>query len=158
MGTHDATQNGNGTLPLVSASDDPLAPYIQGLEQELAPLAARKAQLESELAEVLKSEARIKAGITALKSGAPKKTAAKTTAPGGSHDWVPAQATLDDVYAIFARAGEPITVRQAVDKAAGAHSSTTIKKAIDALRSEERLRLCGNASTPGSPKLYGVMQ
>lgn len=154
MGTHDATTNGNGTLPL-EATSDPLAPYIEGLERELAPLAARRAQLESEVAEILKNEARIKAGITALKTGAPKRPSSATT-KASSQDWAPSQKTVDDVYAALARSDEPLSVTQLAE--AAEISRGTVSKAIDVLRSQERVRLVGNAATAGSPKIYAVMQ
>ena len=153
MGTHEATHNGNATLPLVADSDDPLAPYIEGLERELAPLTARRAQLESEIAELLKSEDRIKAGINALRHGAPKKKA--TTSTSGAKDWSPSQKTIDDVYAVMARSADPMTVTQ-ISEASGI-SRGTVTKAIEALRAQERVRLAGNAASPGSPKMFGIM-
>lgn len=151
----------NGVHPqtelLAVSEGDPLAPYIEGLERELAPLAAKRAQLESEVAEILKQEQRITAGIQALKSGAPKKKAATPAkAPtGGGNDWRPSQKTLDDVYAALSRSDAPMTVREIAD--ASGVSRGTVQKSLDVLRSEERVRLAGNAAAQGAPKVYGVM-
>jgi HTH domain len=134
---------------------DPLAGIIEQLEVELAPISARKAQLEAEIGDLIKQEQRIKAGITALKTGAPRRPSAPASARD-SHAWVPAQKTQDDIYAVLATSGEPLTISQISEKASV--SSTTVKKAIEHLRSEQRIRLCGAAPTPGAPKLYGTMQ
>jgi DNA invertase Pin-like site-specific DNA recombinase len=136
-------------------SEDPLAPYIEGLERELAPLTARRAQLESEIADILKSESRIKAGIQALRHGAPKKPATSKPAASGGNDWRPSQKTLDDVYAALAQSADPMTTREIAEQTG--ISRGTVTKSVEILRSEERVRLAGNAASPGAPKVYGVM-
>lgn len=138
----------NGTAP-----PDPLDAIIGQLEEQLAPISARKGQLESEIADLLKQESRIKNGISALRQGAPRSAPARNKPD--SHAWVPSQKTIDDVYAVIATAAEPVTVSQ-ITEAANV-SSSTIKKALDFLRSEQKVRICGTAPSPGSPKTYGPM-
>jgi predicted nuclease with TOPRIM domain len=150
-----STSDLNGTAP---PPVDALAGIIEQLEEQLAPIAAERSQLEAQVAELLKREHRIKAGITALRTGAPKApspTTTKRTDARNKHDWQPSQKVIDDVYAVFATSEEPLTLSKASDLA---HNSRgTVAKAIDVLRSEERLRLIGTASSQGSPKLYTVL-
>jgi hypothetical protein len=143
-----------------SAEVDPLAGIVAQLEHELAPISARKAQLEAEIGELLKQEGRIKAGITALRGSAPKRSA---PAPRGSvgtggtgNVWTPSQKTQDAVYAVLATADEPLTVKQIAEQVDV--SSSTVKQTIDVLRSEQKIRICGTAPSQGAPKLYGPMR
>jgi hypothetical protein len=141
-----------------SAAVDPLAGIVAQLERELAPISARKAQLEAEIGDLLKQESRIKAGISALRSSAPRSAPARagTKAARDSHDWVPSQKTLDDIYAVIATAEEPLTINQITERVDV--SAATVKKATTALRSEQKIRICGTAPSPGAPKTYGPMR
>jgi hypothetical protein len=139
----------NGTAP-----PDPIEQIIGDLEQHLAPISARKAQLESEIADLLKQESRIKGGIAALRQGAPRSAPARNRPD--SHAWMPSQKTIDDIYAVIATADEPLTISQITEQASV--SSSTVKKTIDHLRSEQKIRICGTAATQGSPKIYGPMK
>jgi hypothetical protein len=140
----------NGAVSTV----DPLAPIIEQLEEQLAPISARKAQLESEIGDLIKQENRIKGGISALRSGTPRKQA-PSSGNRDSHAWTPSQKTLDDIYAVLATADDPLTIAQVCEQVDV--SSSTVKKAIDALRSDQKIRLCGTAPLKGAPKTYGPM-
>jgi CRP-like cAMP-binding protein len=146
----EETKARNGSAPA-----DPLAGIIDQLEHELAPITARKSQLEAEIGDLIKQEGRIKAGISALRTGAPKKPSSSAPSTGGTKPWKPSQKTVDDVYATIATAAEPLTIAQiteAVDTSRG-----TVEKAVNALRAEQKIRLAGVAASPGAPKTFGTM-
>lgn len=138
---------------------DPLDRIIEQLEEEKAPLSARRAQLEAEIAELLKREERINAGIAGLKQGRPKKPAGSGqmggTKSGMPSTWQPSQKSCDDVYAAIATASEPLTINQ-ISEATGLSRSAT-DKTVAHLRSEQKIRLAGRAALPGGPKTYGTM-
>jgi hypothetical protein len=152
LSTEEATQN--GTAPPA----DPLLPIILQLEEQLAPVAAQRAQLEAELSGLKRQEDRIKGAITALRSSAPRgarPAPPPKPQPRGKHDWSPSQQTLDAVYGAIAAADEPLTIAAISDRS-GTSKGTT-QKAIDELRKVEKVRQCGVASQPGAPRLYGPM-
>jgi Bacterial regulatory proteins, gntR family len=136
---------------------DPLARIIGELEDQLAPISAERAQLEAQIGDLIKREERIKAGITALRQGAPRRPSPPRGTVGSSSGnvWTPSQKVLDDVYAVVARAGEPLTVKQIGEQSDT--SPETVRKAIDYLRADQKIRLAGTAMTKGAPKLYAVM-
>lgn len=145
----------NGTAAAMPS--DPLAHIIEELEGALAPLTARRAQLEAELSELQAQELRVKDALAALGNkarGRPKAAAP----PKNSHDWTPAQKTIDDVYAVFVRAArdgkQSLNLSNAAD---GAKTSRgTAKKAIDELRAQNKLRFVGQGGTGGA-NLYALM-
>jgi hypothetical protein len=149
LSTEEATHNG-------AAPADPLAPIIEQLQEQLAPIAAERGQLEAALADAMRREERIKGAISALRSGAPRRPPApKPATATEAKVWQPKQETVDRVYAAFAEAGEPMTIAQVHARTGG--STDTIRKSIDVLRRQEKLRLCGTAASQGSPRLFGVM-
>jgi seryl-tRNA synthetase len=143
----------NGTVP--GPSSDPLGDVIGQLEEKLAPLAAERTQLEAQVAELLRQEERIKAGISALRGSAPRSPRPAVKGGRDSHDWWPSEKTRDEIYAAIAAADAPLTVAQITERVAV--SSSTVKKALDLLRSEQKIRLAGTAPSQGAPKIYGVM-
>lgn len=154
MSAAGSTSTLNGTT---GSQVDPLDRIIEELESEKAPISARRAQLESEIADLIKREDRINAGIYALKAGRPKTTTpAKPGKPGGNP---PSQKLLDDVYAAIAVAAkegrDPMTIVQ-ISEVVG-RTRSAVDNAVRHLRSEQRIRLCGTAPLPGSPKIYGPM-
>ncbi len=146
-----ATQN--GTVPHVSEEEpvDPLDRIAIELEAEKAPLVARRAQLESEIADLLRREERINAALSGLQQGRPKPAPKRD-----KHDWTVSQKILDDVYATIATADGPLTNAQ-IAEATGV-SGGTVSKALNRLREQEKVRVCGNAPLQGSPRLYGTMR
>lgn len=137
----------NGT-----AHADPLAPVIEQLQEQLAPLSARRSQLEAELSEIGIQEQRIKDGLVALRlrpARAPQK-------PGGSskNQWTPSQKTQDDVYAALAKMTEPASTTQ-ISEMCGV-SRGTVEKAVHELRKKDRVRYCGQGGR-GNANLYSVM-
>lgn len=155
MSTHDVTAN--GVAP--ERAPSPLESIVAELEDLLSPLTAEKAQLEARLLDVELNAARIREGIAAL-------TAAKKATPNphtseprrrqrNSHDWVPSQKTLDDIYAVLAKAGKPLAVTAISDQV---HTSRgTVTKGIEELRRQERVRFAGNGGK-GNANLYAPME
>jgi hypothetical protein len=141
------------------ASEDPLDRIAGELEEERAPLTARRAQLEAEIADLFKREQRIDAALAGLRTGRPSGAGGAKKPTAGSKDWVPSQKTLDEVYAAIARADKdgdgPLTMTQIVDRV---HvSRATVEKVLRYLRSEQKIRIVGTAPSPGAPKTYGPM-
>jgi hypothetical protein len=158
LSTSDSTVangNGNGVHQPQLLNEDPIERIIGELEEQLAPLASRRAQLEAETAEILRAEDRIRAGITALRTGAPKTKAkaGRPPAPAG-RTGRPAQKTIDDIYAIIATAEEPVTIRDITEHGTVNVSRATIEKVIAILRSDERIRIAGQQ---GVARLYAPM-
>lgn len=135
---------------------DPLDRIAAELEAEKAPLTARRAQLEAEIADLLKREDRINAALVGLKTGRPTKPTATGPKPKAVHA---SRKTMDDVYALLAvdkRDGkEPKTIVEISD--ALGISRSNADNAVRQLRSEQRIRICGAAKSPGGPKTYGPM-
>jgi hypothetical protein len=142
----------NGTAPPVV---DALEQYAEGMAHLLAPLSARRAQLEAEVAELVEQEARIKDALSALRGPKrsprvpPPKDKAKST-----NEWRPSQKTLDDVYAALAKADGPLNYSDLAE--ATGHSRGSVTKAIDILRKEARVRFVGQAGR-GQANLYAPM-
>lgn len=150
MSTH-GIESSNGTT---SSDVDPLAGVITALEEQLMPLSAEREQLEARLRDLSGRETRIKEGIAAL-TGKPVRTVARQARDErNSHDWIPSVKTLDDVYACIVNAEEPVNVTFVAN---AVHTSRgTAKKAVDELRSQNRVRFVGKAGK-GSANLYAPM-
>jgi response regulator of citrate/malate metabolism len=153
-----ATPVANGAGPAVapvepSALDQIKARARQELAELLAPLTARRAQLEAELAAIVTQEQEIHRTRAAL-DGSPSvevKRKSKSSVGKGQHD--PSQKTLDDVYAIFARAGKDLTCGE-VGNLAGL-SRTTVMRCVQILRDNERLRLVGTRKEADDTRVGG---
>jgi response regulator of citrate/malate metabolism len=149
-----ATPVANGAGPAVapvepSALDQIKARARQELAELLAPLTARRAQLEAELAAIVTQEQEIHRTRAALDGEVKRKP--KSSVGKGQHD--PSQKTLDDVYAIFARAGKDLTCGE-VGNLAGL-SRTTVMRCVQILRDNERLRLVGTRKEADDTRVGG---
>jgi predicted HTH transcriptional regulator len=124
---------------------------IEQLQDSLAPLTARRAQLEAELDGVAVQEQRIKDALIALRV----KPARSPAKPGGkTNAWTPSVKTQDDVYAALARLPEPSSTTQ-IAELIGV-SRGTVEKALQELRKKERVRFVGQGGR-GNANLYAVM-
>lgn len=142
MSTHEiATPNG---APPV----DPLDRLASELEEQLAPLASRREQLEAELRDLSSRELRISEALIALRGKATHRGRPANPKKKDSHDWVPSQVTLDDVYATLAKATDPLTYRD-IHEATG-HSRASVQKAVDELRKQARVRFVGQGGQGGA--------
>lgn len=141
----------NGTAP---PAVDALQQYAEGMEHLLAPISARRAQLEAEVTELAEQEARIKDALSALRG--PKRSPRTQPATKGksTNEWRPSQKTLDDVFAALATADEPMNYSDLAE--ATGHSRGSVTKAIEILRKEARVRFVGQAGR-GQANLYAPM-
>lgn len=140
--------NGAATAAAPPTSD-PLQSYIDGLEGELAPLTARRAQLQAEINEIAGQEQRIKDALAALR---PQRRVA--TGKPSKNQWTPSTKTQDDVYAALAKLGKPSPVSALVEPTG--ISRGTVEKALQELRKADRVRFCGQGGQ-GNANLYDVM-
>jgi response regulator of citrate/malate metabolism len=151
-----ATPVANGSGPAVadpaelSALDQIKARARQEMDGLLAPLSARRGQLEAELAEVIAQEQEIHRARHALDGGVVIDRA-KTKPKAGQHD--PSQKTLDDVYAVFATAGKDLTSGEVGELAQ--LSRSTVLRCIQILRENERIRLIGTRKEAGDTRTGG---
>jgi response regulator of citrate/malate metabolism len=152
-----ATPVANGAGPAVapvepSALDQIKARARQEMEQLLAPLTARRAQLEAELAAIIAQEQEVHRARHALEGGVIiDRTKTKSKVGKGQHD--PSQKTLDDVYAVFARAGKDLTSGEVGELAQ--LSRSTVLRCIQILRDNERIRLVGTRKEAGDERVGG---
>lgn len=155
MSTEEATTHLNGAA---GQQADPLDLIAAQLEEEKAPITARRAQLEAEIAELARREGRIDAALLGLRGKTATAPSTRAKGPRDSHDWKPSQKTLDDIYAAIVQA-ERNDAEATVNYIVGQTnvSSSTVKKALDYLRSEQKVRITGTAAQQGSPKTYGTM-
>ena len=140
----------NGAATAIPPSSDPLAHYIEGLEGELAPLTARRAQLEAELSEVAVQERRITEALVILRGKPPAAKKRDTY-----RDWTPSQKTMDDIFACLATAGEPLSKREIMERTG--LSDGKVSKVLQRMRGESRIRLVGIAPGKGQAHLYEPM-
>jgi response regulator of citrate/malate metabolism len=155
MSTPDVHAATNGTVP---ASSDPLATIVAELEDLLAPLTAERQQLEARLKDLDTQSLKIREAIAALSTSArqPPQPKPKAKAKGrNSHDWIPSQKTLDDVYAVLTQSGEPMAVTAISDRAKTSRATAT--KAIEELRRRELVRFVGNGGRGGA-NLFAPME
>jgi ribosomal protein S11 len=151
----NALANGNSDTADVVPSD-PLDEHIAALESMLPALAAERGQIEAQLRDVSEREQRIHDGVAGLRGKRPAKPAAAQTAAkkATSKANPPSQKALDDVYAVVARASEPISVQEIADSDGIAIGRSAVQNTIMALRAQERVRV---AAKRGVTKLYSVM-
>jgi hypothetical protein len=150
----NALANGNSdTADMVPS--DPLDEHIAALESMLPALAAERGQIEAQLRDVSEREQRIHDGVAGLRGKRPAKPAAQTAVKKAtSKANPPSQKALDDVYAVVARASEPISVQEIADSDGIAIGRSAVQNTIMALRAQERVRV---AAKRGVTKLYSVM-
>jgi hypothetical protein len=152
----NALANGNSDTADVVPSD-PLDEHIAALESMLPALAAERGQIEAQLRDVSEREQRIHDGVAGLRGKRPAKPAAQTAAKkvtSKTSKNPPSQKALDDVYAVVARASEPISVQEIADSDGIAIGRSAVQNTIMALRAQERVRV---AAKRGVTKLYSVM-
>jgi hypothetical protein len=142
-------QGMNGSPPT-----DPLDAEVERLEGLLAPLEARRSDLEAELAEIAERERRLNGAITALSGPPPKKPAgAKPRASNNSNVWTPGAETIERVFNVL-RAGGQMNITEAAEQAGT--SRDTVQRSLTELRKQERVRLVG-AQGRGGAHVFEVM-
>lgn len=157
-----ATPVANGAAPAVV--ERPLDRIRREAEEQLgellAPLRARRAQLEAELKDLSSEEEEILAVAGALHVKAPKAPAKKS---GKSQTHLPSQKVQDDIYAVMAKSGMADMTKDDVRDATGL-SESTVMAALRELRLAERIRLTGSRKREGdtrtggrAPATYAVM-
>jgi predicted HTH transcriptional regulator len=156
MSTPDVHAATNGTVP---AGSDPLAAIVAELEDLLAPLTAEREQLEARLKDLDTQTLKIKEGIAALsttpRGTPPRGKPAARPDKRNSHDWIPSQKTLDDIYATLARSEEPMAVTAIAETVKT--SRGTVSKGIEELRRRELVRFVGNGGRGGA-NLFAPME
>ena len=157
-----ATPPSNGNAPAaVLTLEEIRARARLDCESLLAPLSARRDQLEAELAQIANEEDEIKETLIALgvKSSALKRRGtSKPAGNGGSHKV--GQATCDEVLAYFANQGDERTAFDVISDLG--ISASAVRAAIAQLRADEKLRITGtkrdeNYNSGKPPNTYGVM-
>lgn len=135
---------------------DPLDEHIAALESMLPALAAERGQIEAQLRDVVGREQRIHDGIAGLRGRPVKPVAApKPGNPKLGKQGPPSQKAQDDVYAVIARAPEPISVNEIADSPGMSIGRSAVQNTVTYLRETERIRV---AAKRGVSKLYAVMQ
>jgi len=155
-----STPAANGS---VADAVNPIDRITREMEELLAPLSARREQLQAELDDLDAEALRLNAAIQALNGRlpTPEKPAVKKKPSAGTH--TVSQKVLDDVYAVLAKArGAELTMAEVAEEAGLSHSTTS--EAIRVLRRDERIRLTGTRRredddrTGGKPpSTYAVM-
>jgi hypothetical protein len=160
-----ATIAPNGAAPAVAIDESPIERLIREIEDVLAPLDARREQLEAELFDLNEERERLNAGIAGLsgrlpaaqpekKKSGPKPSADSRQAGKGQHD--PSQKIVDDVFATVlarTREGEDITCNEISDTLGLAKS--TVLRGIAILRETERIRIVGTRKAADDGRVGG---
>lgn len=148
----------NGAAPAgedTTSSGDPLDAYAIELEAMLVPLASEREQVEAHLSTLVLRERKIKALIEITRAddmAAVAEPKAKPK-PKAKNDWTPSQTVLDDIYAALAKHGEPLTANGLAELVP--HSSDSTRRALETLRSADRVRITGKSR--GGGRLFMVM-
>jgi hypothetical protein len=150
----------NGATPPVE-TESPIERLIREIEDVLAPLDARREQLEAELLDLNQERERLNAGIAGLSGRLPaqeKKQPGPKPSPSqvgrGQHN--PSQKILDDVYALVATAsrdGKDLTAAE-ISSLAGL-SKSTVMRAVALLREAERMRIVGTRKDENDERVGG---
>jgi hypothetical protein len=155
----------NGTTPTSSGNEGMIERLVREIEEALAPLDARREQLEAELLDLNEERERLNAGIAGLtgalrveqperKRSGPKPGLGSTAAGKGQHN--PSQKILDDVYALIATAtrdGKDLTAAE-ISELAGL-SKSTIMRSVALLREAERVRIIGTRKDKDDDRVGG---
>jgi DNA-binding transcriptional ArsR family regulator len=152
----------NGHLSAVE-SDDLLDAQIDKLEADLeamlAPLRARRAELEVELMEVNAKEERIGNALRALGGRAPVAGGVRAPKPRGSagdrNVWTPSTDVIERVAAALRGASEPLSVSQLAELTGV--SRDTVNRSVKVLREQEKARLVGTQGR-GNANVYLAME
>jgi hypothetical protein len=158
--------NGSGAEP--SASEQFLAAKVRELQEFLAPLSARRAQLEAEIVQIDREQRRIQKAVQALSGDDTRSKHAKpgtrTAAVHGRRDWSktakPRAENIEMVYNALQAADHPLSVAELHVATNAAVSTETITRAVAWLREQERIRIAGRVSTHGGKahsNVYAVM-
>jgi hypothetical protein len=137
-----------------AAPGDPLDAYATELEALLAPLASERERVEAQLSALVLREHKIKALLEITRAedlAAVIEPPKKQKKP--KDDWVPRQVVIDEIYAALVKCGEPMTVNGLARIVL--HSPDSTRRAMEALRSVDRVRIAGKSR--GGGRLYMVM-
>jgi DNA-binding transcriptional ArsR family regulator len=149
----------NGATPPVE-TESPIERLIREIEDVLAPLDARREQLEAELLDLNQERERLNAGIAGLSGQLPAQEKRPGPKPSpsqvgrGQHN--PSQKILDDVYALVATAsrdGKDLTAAE-ISSLAGL-SKSTVMRAVAILREAERMRIVGTRKDENDGRVGG---
>jgi hypothetical protein len=146
----------NGAAPPVE-TESPIERLIREIEDVLAPLDARREQLEAELLDLNQERERLNAGIAGLSGQLPAQEKRPGPKPSpsqvgrGQHN--PSQKILDDVYALVATAsrdGKDLTASEL-----SGLSKSTVMRAVAILREAERMRIVGTRKDENDGRVGG---